>query len=130
MKNVIVIDDQPYIRKLLIEEITEIGYQVYGFEPERNIIESIRKVNPDLIILDLYMGSPDGFDIFKDIKTLFPALPVIIFTAYDNFKNDPLISSADAYIVKSSVLEPLKQVITELAAQSQQYISMQECLLR
>jgi hypothetical protein len=44
-------------------------------------------------------------------------MPVIIYTAYDSYREDPRVSRADAYVIKSTVLDELKDKIADLLAQ-------------
>jgi two-component system response regulator (stage 0 sporulation protein F) len=69
---------------------------------------------PDVVILDFYLGGPDGFDIVEDIKRKYPDLPVIILTAYDSYRDDPRLSQADGYVIKSIVLDELKGKIADV----------------
>jgi DNA-binding response OmpR family regulator len=69
---------------------------------------------PDVVILDFYLGGPDGFDIVEDIKRKYPDLPVIILTAYDSYRDDPRLSQADGYVIKSMVLDELKGKIADV----------------
>jgi two-component system response regulator (stage 0 sporulation protein F) len=56
---------------------------------------------PDMVLLDLYLKGFDGWEVLGDINNRNPGLPVLIVTAYDSFMDDPRVSQADGYIVKS-----------------------------
>ena len=43
----------------------------------------------------------EGFGLLSDIKRRGPHLPIIIFTAYDTYVDDPRLSQADGYVIKS-----------------------------
>jgi DNA-binding NarL/FixJ family response regulator len=63
-----------------------------------------------VVLLDLYLDGFKGWDILDDIKRIAPKLPVLILTAYDTFQEDPRLSQADGYVIKSFVnLDKLKE---------------------
>lgn len=116
MKRVLVIDDDIRIQQLLMEELKEDGYHV-SIASNGNEALSLLTTDserPDLIILDLRMPKMDGFETLGFMLKRKINLPVIIFSAYCSYKNDPLAMAADAYVVKSSDLSELKIKIHDL----------------
>jgi DNA-binding response OmpR family regulator len=71
-------------------------------------------MRPDLVLLDLYLDGSDGWELLRDIKRQDPELPVLIVTAYDSFVDDPRLSQADGYFVKSLNFIDLKQKIAQM----------------
>ena len=109
MANILIIDDQPSVLQLLSEVLADEGHRVTAVGGEAKAIqECVRRSRPDLVILDVYLERPDGFDVLRDIKKRNPHLPIIIFTA---FLDEPRISQADGYVIKSFDLTELKQKI-------------------
>jgi DNA-binding NtrC family response regulator len=108
LANILIIDDQPSVLQLLSEVLADEGYRVTGVGEAKAIQECLRRSRPDLVILDVYLQRPDGFDVLRDIKKRNPHLPIIIFTA---FLDEPRISQADGYVIKSFDLTELKQKI-------------------
>jgi DNA-binding NarL/FixJ family response regulator len=49
-----------------------------------------------------------------NIKKKDPHLPVIIYTAYDSYREDPRLSEADGYLIKSIALDELKNKIANV----------------
>ncbi len=113
MPNVLIVDDQKCIRELVAEELIREGYQVAGVGNAESINGHLRAFRPDLVLLDLYLDGPDGWDVLGDIKKQDPNLSVIIFTAYDSFFDDPRLSQADDYVIKSVCLDELKQKVAD-----------------
>lgn len=111
MADILVVDDQRCIRELLSEELILEGYRVKTSGDSRSISGYLRFSRPDLVLLDLFLEEDDGFGLLREIKRQAPNLPVIIFTAYDSFRDDPRLSRADGYIIKSIVLDELKEKI-------------------
>ena len=113
MPNVLIVDDQKCIRELVAEELIREGYQVAGIGNAESINGHLKASRPDLVLLDLYLDGPDGWNVLGDIKRQDPNLSVIIFTAYDSFLDDPRLSQADDYVIKSVCLDELKQKVAD-----------------
>jgi len=115
MASILIVDDQPYVRELLSEELSYEGYRVASVGDTKSIWGHLKNSTPDLVLLDLYLNGFEGFDILGEIKKVQPDLPVLIVTAYDSFEQDPRLSQADGYVIKSFVaLGELKQKIADI----------------
>lgn len=117
MACILIIDDQPWVQELLIEELTCEGYQVAAMGDAKSVVENLTDPLPDLVVLDLYLDGIEGFGILNDIKSRLPDLPIIIFTAYDTYVDDPRLSQADGYVIKSFRLDELKQKVADVLKQ-------------
>ena len=114
MPGILIVDDQPCVRALLSEELVLEGYRVEGLGDAESVRTRLRFMRPDLVLLDLYLDGADGWELLRDIKRQHPQLPVLIVTAYDSFVDDPRLSQADGYFVKSLDFMDLKQKIADL----------------
>ena len=114
MPKILIVDDQQCIRELLAEELVSEGYRVQSTGDARSVRGHLRSSRPDLVLLDLYLDGPDGWEVLRDIKRQDPHLSVIIFTAYDSFVDDPRLSEADGYVIKSICLDELKQQVADV----------------
>jgi two-component system response regulator (stage 0 sporulation protein F) len=115
MSNILIIDDQPYLRELFSQELVDEGYGVENVPCAEPAILLIRRSKPDLVLLDLYLDGFEGWNVLRQIERWDPDLPVLIVTAYDNYADDPRLSSADGYVLKSFTnLTELKKKITEI----------------
>lgn len=111
MKKILVADDEMAIRLLYSEELKEEGYEVYTAANGREALEIIEKVPLDLVILDIKMPEMDGIEALRQIKEKKPGLPVVLSTAYGDYKQDFATWASDDYLVKSSDLEDLKRSV-------------------
>lgn len=117
MPKILIVDDQPCVRALFAEELTDEGYKVETVGDAESLGTRIRSSPPDLLLLDLYLDGRDGFELLRYAKRQDPDLPVIIVTAYDSYANDPRLSQADGYVVKSSDFTELKQTVADVLRQ-------------
>lgn len=114
MPTILIVDDQACIRKLFSEELSFEGYRVETAYNGESARAHLRLSPPDVVLLDLYLDGPDGWEVLRDIKRQHPHLPVIIFTAYDSYLDDPRLSQADGYVIKSIDLGELKQKVADV----------------
>jgi|UniRef100_A0A7C3WS74 CheY-like chemotaxis protein len=111
MKKVLVADDEMSIRLLYSEELKEEGYEVYLASNGKEALEIVEKVPVDLVILDIKMPEMDGIEALRQIKERRPDLPVLLSTAYGEYKQDFATWASDEYLVKSSDLEDLRAAV-------------------
>ncbi|MFC1580434.1 response regulator [Thermodesulfobacteriota bacterium] len=115
MKDILIIDDQPYLQELLSSELIDKGFKVVSVTDTQSVSCCLNDSKPDLVLLDLYLKGFQGFDLLKDIKTRYPGLPVIIVTAYDGFADDPRLDEADGYVLKNfDAFDRLKEKIDQI----------------
>ena len=115
MPDILIVDDQPYLQEFFSEELTNEGYGVVSVTDAESVRDYLRDSRPDIVLLDLYLNGFEGWDLLKELKNEDPKLPVLIVTAYDNYVNDPRLSEADGYVVKSFVqFDDLKQKIADI----------------
>lgn len=68
----------------------------------------------DLIVLDIRMPEMDGIETLGKITSRYKKIPVILHTAYPEYRNQFIALLADAFILKSSDLSLLKKSVKEL----------------
>ena len=113
-KKVLVVDDEKNIRLLLVEELTDEGYDVVTAKDGAVAFEMIQTEKPDLVTLDIKMPGEDGLSILRKIRETEYDLPVIICSAYSVYKSDFSAVAANHYVTKSSDFEELKKKIREI----------------
>jgi two-component system, NtrC family, response regulator GlrR len=80
--NVLIVDDDPDILKLLDMRLSAAGYAVHAADSGERALAAIAVARPEVVITDLKMGGMDGMALFEAIRTSAPTLPVIILTAH------------------------------------------------
>ena len=111
MKKILVADDETSIRLLYSEELKEECYEVYQAANGLEALEIVDKIPLDLVILDIKMPEMNGIEALRQIKEKRPDLPVVLSTAYGEYKQDFATWASDDYLVKSSDMEDLKAVV-------------------
>lgn len=111
MKKILLVDDEDSIHLLYREELEEEGYEVHSALSGEAALDQLKIIAPDLIILDINMPGINGIDVLRQIKEMNPSLPVILSSAYQEFKQDLATWASDEYIVKSSNLDELKAAV-------------------
>ena len=115
MATILIVDDQPSVGELLSEELAHEGYQVSSVNNVESVWTHLRDSRTDLVLLDLYLNGVKGWEVLHDIKKGNPDLPVLILTAYDSFMEDPRLSQANGYVVKSFIeFYKLKKTIADI----------------
>jgi len=74
-------------------------------------LEKFRSEAPDLVILDIQMPGMNGIEVLRQMKMIAPQLPVILSTAYHEYKQDLSAWASDEFIVKSPDLQNLKEAV-------------------
>ena len=116
MTTVLVVEDDKNQRLLYEQELKLEGYDVVTASDGKDALEKIQEQLPDLIIMDINMPKMDGIETMGKILGKNREIPVIINTAYSNYKDNFMSWAADAYIVKSSDLSELKNTVKEVLA--------------
>lgn len=84
MIKILIIDDEPQIRKLLSRIISLEGYEVLQAENIKTATGIISKERPDIILCDVFLPDGNGVDFIPGIKTMLPEAEVIMLTAHGN----------------------------------------------
>jgi CheY-like chemotaxis protein len=114
MKKILVVDDEESIRFLYKEELEEEGYLVECAQNGEEALERLSVFKPDLISLDIKMPVMDGIEALKRIREKERQLPIILCSAYGEYKQDLTTWASDAYVVKCADLTAFKFTIRKL----------------
>jgi len=73
---------------------------------------------PDLMTIDIKMPGMDGIELLRRVREMHRNLPILISTAYGDYKSDFGTWASDAYLTKSANLAELRGKIRELLGES------------
>jgi DNA-binding response OmpR family regulator len=111
MKKILLVDDEEGIQMLYREELEEEGYEVISAYTGEEGMKKFQEEDPDLVILDIQMPGMNGIETLRQMKMANPKLPVILSSAYNEYKQDLGAWASDEYVVKSSNINDLKEAV-------------------
>ena len=114
MKRILLVDDEENIQVVYSEEFEDDGYEVISAMNGLEGLEKFSADRPDIVILDIQMPGMNGIEVLRKMKMLDPSVPVILSSAYQEFKRDLGSWASDAYIVKSGDISELKNAVRKL----------------
>ncbi|MBU2446609.1 MAG: response regulator [Bacteroidetes bacterium] len=126
-KNILLIDDDPTIRKLIGYNLKKIGYGVFEADGPAQAFLHLKDTTPDLVLCDIMMSGMDGFEFCEKVRAeeKYKALPFIFVSAKSSIedKSRAVALGADDFISKPFVLEELLLKIKSTVKRSEIYKS-------
>ena len=113
-ETILIVDDEKNILELYDQELQDEGYRTLLAINGKECLEIVKSEALDLIILDIRMPKMDGLEAIGNIIDINNKIPIIINSAYSNYKDDFMSWAAEAYVVKSYNLDELKNTIKEV----------------
>jgi two-component system KDP operon response regulator KdpE len=106
---VLVVDDEPAIRRFLRAGLGAQGYLVSELEMGLPAIDVARRKGADLIVLDLGLPDVDGLEVIRRIRAAGSAVPIVVLSSRDNEagKVEALDLGADDYVTKPFGIDEL-----------------------
>jgi DNA-binding response OmpR family regulator len=118
-RTILVVDDEESIRFLYREELEDEGYRVITASDGEEALRKVRKDKPDLITLDIRMPGMDGIEVLHRIRDMDKEIPVIMSTAYGEYRNNFNVWASNAYVTKTANLDELKENIRRLLGEQE-----------
>ena len=105
--DVLIVDDSPIVRELLVELLSGAGIDVRAAVDGADALEMINQKRPQLVLSDVEMPKLGGFELLARIRERDRELPVIMLTTRGSVADRQRATSlgADAYVVKSDFRE-------------------------
>jgi two-component system KDP operon response regulator KdpE len=106
---VLIVDDEPAIRRLLRTSLTAQGYQTIEAETGEQALARLAKNRVDVVVLDLGLPDMDGLDVLKRLREAASALPVVVLSSRGDEagKVKALDFGADDYVTKPFGMDEL-----------------------
>jgi len=114
MKKILCVDDDPSLLYLYQVELCDEGYEGILAEDGKQAMEKFEEEKPQAIIMDIRMPAMDGIEAMNAILGRDRQIPVILNTAFPEYKQNYMTWGAEAYIIKSCDLSELKHKIREV----------------
>src|SRR5271169_436829 len=113
LRKVLVVDDDPAVRKSFDRVLTGKGYAVITAESGEEALRKLNEEKYDLVYTDIRMPGMSGLDVAEQVKARRPWTPVVIITGYGN---DAAESRAKAAGVSGFLHKPLSPAMIEDSA--------------
>jgi two-component system, OmpR family, KDP operon response regulator KdpE len=106
---ILVVDDEPAIRRFLRTSLTAQGYQIAEAENGQAALAALRRSGIDLLVLDLGLPDIDGFEVIRRLRESGSSVPIIVLSSRTDEagKVEALDLGADDYVTKPFGVEEL-----------------------
>lgn len=116
MPRILVVEDEANLRLLYRNELEVEGYEVSDVGTGAEALQVLEYEKIDAVVLDLRLPDVYGLDLLGDMLSQRRQLPIIINTAYDQYRHDFHSWGAEAFVTKSSDLSELKNRLAQTLA--------------
>ncbi len=116
---ILIVDDEPDMVENLSRILTRAGHHCLSTTEPRRALELLESDRPDLLITDLKMPGMDGMELLRHARSLDPATPVIVITAFASIESavEAMKEGAFDYLPKTFSIDQLTVVVNRALAQ-------------
>jgi two-component system response regulator AtoC len=114
-KQVLIVDDEPNLRKILSAQLTRDGYDVLTAEDGEQGLQLLREHHIDLVVTDLKMPKVDGMTLLKRALEEEPELPIVLITAHGTIDTavEALKTGAFDFVTKPFDKDEVRQIVAK-----------------
>ena len=112
--NILLVDDEPGIRKVLRLSLIDWGYAVNTAGDGKQALETIQRDAPQIVLTDIKMPGIDGIDLLKSIKRVQPDIEVIMITGHGDMA---LAIQSLKFGASDFITKPINETVMEMALQ-------------
>src|SRR5919198_6169539 len=114
-KQVLIVDDEPNLRKILAAQLSRDGYDVLLAEDGEQGLALLREHHIDLVVTDLKMPKVDGMTLLREALAEQPELPIVMITAHGTVDTavEALKLGAFDYPTKPFDKDEVRQVVAK-----------------
>ncbi|MBX3120427.1 MAG: sigma-54-dependent Fis family transcriptional regulator [Fimbriimonadaceae bacterium] len=110
---ILIVDDEPHIRRILQVAFEKEGYSVWIAEDAHKAMGAVKEHSPHVVLTDVTMPGKTGYELLREIKDFAPDIQVVIMTAYGTIPAavQSIREGAFEYVTKPFDIESLKRVV-------------------
>ena len=122
-RRVLVVDDDPHIRRILTLNFEDEGYEVSVAVDGDEATEMARTLHPDVMVLDVMMPRSDGFSVLRMLRASPQTddIPIVLLSA--KASDDEVFagwqSGADSYVTKPFEVDDVLRIVAGLSTQAE-----------
>jgi two-component system cell cycle response regulator DivK len=111
---ILIFDDDTDLLKVCSIVLKSKNYEVYGFDKCDDILEEVKSISPNVILMDNWIPDSGGVKATQKIKNdlLLKSIPVIFFSANDRVQELAAEAGADFYLQKPFEIDELENVVS------------------
>jgi DNA-binding NarL/FixJ family response regulator len=123
MLTIYIVDDSKMMRERLTESVIDVPeVKILGQSGDPvEALDSIRKLQPDVVILDIRLPGKSGLDVLKDLKET-PAAPIVIMITnypYRQYRQGSMAAGADYFFSKQDEFEKIRETLSRIGRHHQ-----------
>ncbi|HHW01776.1 MAG TPA: response regulator [Thermoanaerobacterales bacterium] len=114
---VMVVDDQLWVRTMLLEALNSSGYLTFGVGNGMDALEMVHQEKPDIALIDMTIPGIDGFTLLAHLKKEKPDVAAIFMSGFsdEEYMNRARREGACGFLVKPFDMEELKSVLEKIS---------------
>lgn len=118
-QRILVIDDDELVTTSLKRALNQSGYQVEVALSGKAGLKEIENSEPDMVLLDIFLGDYNGLEVLKKIQSINPDLPVVMITGFADVQTavNAIKMGAIDFILKPINLDQLELIINKTLKQ-------------
>jgi DNA-binding NtrC family response regulator len=129
-ERILVVEDNSSLCAVLVEMLGAHGYCVFGSLDGEHALRTLRRVPIDLVMTDLMMPGLGGDELLKQVRQIYPEIPVIVMTSFGSVESAVAVTRAGAaeYLTKPLqtllLLETVRRLLAETRSQRERRRAM------
>jgi two-component system response regulator AtoC len=110
-KSIFIVEDEESLRNILLMFFGRMGYSVTAVSNGIEALDKIRRVKPDIILMDNHMPEMNGLDVLRSLDSADANRVIMMSTDYDIFSEAIRLGAAD-FVHKPFNIGFIKEVVT------------------
>src|SRR5437763_14930397 len=113
MSSILIVEDEPKMRRLLEISLGEDGHTVHTAAEAEAGLKCLRREAVDLVVTDLKLPGMNGLEFLQEAKRVNAALPIVVMTAYGSVETavDAMKAGATDYVLIPFTMAEMKLVV-------------------